>query len=112
MVTIVLSNCASPTIVDDGWMFVPRGSPWMRTKNGYVASCCGREREYLHRMVIRAHGDRDCEGRALRPGDEIHHRNENKLDNTYENLRVLSTSEHRRLHGGPKRPGGRPGVGL
>jgi endogenous inhibitor of DNA gyrase (YacG/DUF329 family) len=37
-------------------------------------------------------------GYPLRPGEVVHHENEDKRDNTPENLRVMTRSEHMRLH--------------
>lgn len=37
-------------------------------------------------------------GRALRHGEVVHHKNENKTDNRPENLEVLTASEHMREH--------------
>ena len=34
------------------------------------------------------------------PGYLVHHRNEDKLDNTIDNLRAVSTTAHKRMHGG------------
>ncbi len=35
----------------------------------------------------------------IKPGEVIHHKNEDKLDDRIENLQKLPDSEHRRLHG-------------
>ena len=37
-------------------------------------------------------------GRPLKKGEIVHHRNENKLDNTPDNLQVLTPKEHYKLH--------------
>ena len=37
-------------------------------------------------------------GRRLDSGEEIHHKNRNKLDNSTKNLRVLTHKQHRRKH--------------
>ncbi len=37
-------------------------------------------------------------GRTLSRKEHVHHRNGNKLDNSIENLEVISSSEHARLH--------------
>lgn len=37
-------------------------------------------------------------GRALRPGEHVHHIDHNKTNNAAENLQVLSASEHANLH--------------
>ncbi len=39
-------------------------------------------------------------GRLVRPGEHIHHRNENKADNRIENLALVSDSGHKREHAG------------
>lgn len=40
-------------------------------------------------------------GRGLRPGEHVHHINEDKLDNRAENLEVVDATEHARLHHQP-----------
>ena len=41
-------------------------------------------------------------GRKLKHGEEIHHIDGNKLNNSIENLQLLTTAEHRKLHVDPK----------
>lgn len=61
------------------------------TKKGYVAE---------HRLVAEK-----TIGRFLRDDEVVHHINENKLDNTPENLLVLTQSEHIRLHANKRKRG-------
>lgn len=54
-------------------------------KNGYI---------YEHRIIA------ECMiGRLLTPAEEVHHKNENSLDNTPTNLEVLTGGNHRKHHG-------------
>ena len=65
--------------------------------NGYVLLRVGREHHladvrgyaYEHRMVAEA-----MLGRKLLPGEQVHHRNRDRLDNRPENLEVHSSCAH------------------
>ena len=46
---------------------------------------------FLHRVVAQTHG-------WLAPDCEVHHKNKNKCDSCYWNLRVLLPKDHQRLH--------------
>lgn len=54
------------------------------TKNGYVL---------MHRIVME-----NYLGRLLTPDEVVHHKNENKFDNSIENLELLTQAKHARLH--------------
>lgn len=47
----------------------------------------------LHRVVAE-----QMIGRALLPNEIVHHKDGNRLNNTPENLEVMTTSEHSRMH--------------
>jgi hypothetical protein len=51
---------------------------------------------YEHRYVMEQHL-----GRKLRHGEEVHHIDGNKLNNCIDNLRVLTTEEHKKYHTDP-----------
>lgn len=47
----------------------------------------------LHRVIAE-----NTLGRLLEPGEDVHHRDEDKSNNSPDNLEVLSKSEHARRH--------------
>lgn len=61
------------------------------TKDHPEANACGYVFE--HRLVAE-----EMLGRRLRPGEEVHHINENRADNRPENLQVMTKSAHMALH--------------
>ena len=70
----------------------PRGSGSI-TREGYVRLHSGRRFALLHRLVMER-----VVGRRLLPGESVHHRDGNKLNNTPENLQLLANSVHTSLH--------------
>lgn len=70
----------------------PRGSI---TQYGYRRiRCKDRRLRFEHVLVWEEHFG------PVPRGFEIHHVNEDKLDNRIENLRIVSRLEHKRIHGG------------
>lgn len=60
---------------------------WRRLPNGK------RERVYLHKLIAEAKL-----GRLLLPGEVVHHKNGDTLRNTFENIDVMTRSEHATEH--------------
>lgn len=55
-------------------------------------------KKYLGRHVHRIEAEKKI-GRKLRPGEIVHHKDNNRLNNAHDNLEVLpSQSEHAKLH--------------
>jgi len=75
-------------------------------KQGYVLIRVGKNHPWAcPNGYIREHVLVVCStlGRRLRTGEVIHHINETRTDNRIENLKVMSLSEHNRLHNLNKR---------
>lgn len=70
-------HCSTPTLV------------YRQVKTGPARSGWRLE----HRVVMERHL-----GRSLSKHEDVHHKNENTLDNRIENLELLTHSEHSKLH--------------
>jgi hypothetical protein len=83
------------TVASNGYVLLRRPGHPMADCRGYV---------YEHRLVAS-----EMLGRPLSPREQVHHRNENKLDNRPENLEVTPSRahhavEHRKLDVGRRLP--------
>lgn len=79
-------------IVTEGHVRQLGGETWYRLI--YVE---GRQR-LEHRVVMER-----VLGRLLRRNEVVHHKDENGLNNDPSNLQVMTFTEHRRIHGGPRK---------
>ncbi|WP_241473772.1 HNH endonuclease signature motif containing protein [Mycolicibacterium neoaurum] len=75
------------------------GSPWFKggylhDKGYWVISVEGKKK-LEHRHVMELHL-----GRELAAEEDVHHIDGDKLNNKIENLRIMSRSEHLKLHWG------------
>ena len=62
-------------------------------KDGYIRDRKEGKYAFQHRMVMEAHI-----GRGLLPTETVHHINRIRSDNRIENLKLMSRSEHQRVH--------------
>lgn len=62
------------------------------TETGYVLITYGKYRYLEHRLVFYA------KGITIPEGMEIHHIDSDKTNNRFDNLLILSSSEHLKLH--------------
>ncbi len=67
-----------------GEVFIENGRYWIKLE-------IGRQRYHRYLMEQKL-------GRKLLPEENIHHIDEDKLNNDLGNLQIMSNSEHRRLH--------------
>lgn len=81
-----------PRSISDAKSLRSRGN--RRVDSGYVTVSVGKYRRKKEHVLI-AEG---VLGRELRPGEIVHHINENKLDNRNENLLICTNSYHIALH--------------
>jgi hypothetical protein len=75
------------SVASNGYVLVRRPDHPRADVRGYI---------YEHRLVAE-----EMLGRALLPGEEVHHINGDKTDNRPENLEVLSGGEHKVRHRSP-----------
>ena len=78
----------SPRRKPDGHTFVDKNTGYRMIKSSRSKNGWAREHTVIAERVL---------GRRLKPGEEVHHVNGNKLDNRNCNLLICSTSYHREL---------------
>ena len=60
---------------------------------GYIAIKVGEKYILEHRLIME-----EFLGRKLKPREVVHHKDGNKLNNNLDNLEVMDTAEHSKLH--------------
>lgn len=75
-----------------GWVHDPSGYVVLQVENHELFP--GKQQVYAHRLVMA-----EVLGRRLRRGEDVHHVNGNRTDNSPENLVLIKKSEHARMHG-------------
>lgn len=65
-----------------------------KSRSGHLLSNVLGTSRILHRIIWIFHNG------AIPPGMQIHHKNHNKVDNRIENLDLLTSKEHRKIHRG------------
>lgn len=93
MKKIALSNSPEFAIVDDDIYEKVKGKSWTLQSSGYVRTFSGKRVIYLHRLVMSA-----------KAGQEIDHKDRNKLDCRRKNLRFATRSQQGKNRG-PKKNG-------
>lgn len=82
----------------------------MKDKNGYVLIRVGKTHPLADpNGYVREHILVFCsaEGRPLKPGEVIHHINEDRSDNRLENLAAMRIGQHNKLHPRKRESNGR-----
>lgn len=81
---------------------IKKSGKFQRNKNkpsfGWIANgvkyiCINGNEVFEHRYIMAQHLER-----SLRPGEVVHHINENRLDNRIENLKLMQWGDHIQLH--------------
>jgi hypothetical protein len=88
------------------------GREWISGGRTFVFDPMWQEHGRKHKYIRKARAVMEAFlGRKLERDEQVHHINRNKLDDRIENLQLMSTADHARLHWecGETRPCGEPG---